>query len=244
MLPLLLLLFLLAASSAGSPCPPNGSVVTNTNAIACANLWLSVAADNVTLVIEGATGSINVASNAAGTTLRLLDSAVTGNLTLGGPHAFADIRRSTITGVDVISFACAVNATIVVADSTLTGAVVASVLSDAAGAAITITNSTLNATRYAASVVGATILNVAITVSNSRLALFGGDNVGVVALAAATLSQRPQRPPRQRPQRAPRQRPQRPPRQRSQRAPRQRPRQGRRPMSPMALRFPSPQTFQ
>ena len=183
-----LVVFLLVPARVSAACPPDGTPVTvDTHAVGCADLRLTVTADNVTLVIEGATGSINVTSDAAGTTLRLLDSTVAGNVTLGGPHAFADVRRSTVTGADVVVLSGARNATIAVVDSTLTGAVVASVLSSAVGVSLTISNSTLSATRYAASVVGATIRDVAIAVTDSRLTLAGADNVGVVALAAAAV---------------------------------------------------------
>ena len=60
-------------------------------------------------------------------------------------------------------------------------------LSNAVGVSLTISNSTLTATRYAASVVGGTIRDVAIAVTDSRLALTGADDVGIVALAAATV---------------------------------------------------------
>ena len=184
------LVLLLAAAALAAACPINGTVSADTHAVGCADLWLTVAADNVTLVIEGATGSINVTSNAAGTTLRLIDSTVNGNITLNGPNAFADVRRSTVTGTEVLLLSGARNATIAVADSTLTGAVVASVRcsGSAIGVSVAIANSTLKATRYAASVVGATIRDVAVVVTDSRLALNGSDNTGVVALAAPSVS--------------------------------------------------------
>ena len=184
---LLITIALTAALAAAAPCPPDGPVTADIRAVGCADLRLTVISDNITLAIEGATGTINVTSAAAGTTLRLLDSTIAGNLTLSGSHAFADVRRSTITGTDVVVLSGGRNATIAVVDSTLTGVVVASVLSSSFRASITIVNSTLNATRYAASVVGVTIRDVAIVVTASHLALAGGNNVGVVALAADTV---------------------------------------------------------
>ena len=159
----LALAFTVALSAAAAPCPPvNGEVTSDTHAIGCADLRLTIAAENVTLVIEGATGTISVTSNAIGTTLRVLDSTVAGNLTLRGSQAFADVRRSTVIGADVIILSGARNTTIVVVDSTLTGAVVASVFSSTVRVSIAVSNSTLNATRYAACVVGATIRDVSI----------------------------------------------------------------------------------
>ena len=181
---LLLAIVLVAAA----PCPPDGPVTADTYAVGCANLHLTVAADNVTLVIKSATGIINVSSDAAGTSVWLLDSTVAGNITLRGSHAFADIRGSNVSGDEVVVLSGVRNVTIVVVDSTLKGAVVASVLSSAVGVSIAIANSTLNATRYAASIVGGMIRGAEVVVAASRLALVGGDNVGVVALAAATVA--------------------------------------------------------
>ena len=67
------------------------------------------------------------------------------------------------------------------------GTFIASVLSSAVGVSIAITNSTLHATRYAASVVGATFTDVEIVVNDSTLDIAGGDEVGAVALAASTV---------------------------------------------------------
>ena len=188
MRPFSLVALAVAAVATAALCPPTGSsVTTDTYAVGCAGLQLTVDADDVTLVIEGATGSLSVTSNVSGTTLRLLDSNVAGNLTLSGSNASADVRRSRVTGADVVSLASTRNATIIVIDSTLTGSVIASVLSGAIGVSIKISNSTLNATRYAASVVGDTIRDVVVMVADSRLALTGGDNVGIVALAAANV---------------------------------------------------------
>ena len=183
--PLLLTLVLALAAAA---CPPDGPITADTYAVGCADLRLTVVAENVTLVIEGATGSINVTSDAPGTTLRLLHSTVTGNVTLRGPHAFADVRHSTVSGVDVVVLSGPRNATIAVVDSTLTGAVVASVLSSAIGVTIAIANSTLSASRYVVSVVGGTIRDLTIFVAASRLALAGGDNVGIVALTGTVIN--------------------------------------------------------
>ena len=72
---LLLALALVAACAAVAMCPPDGSVTADTHAVGCANLRLTIAADNVTLVIEGATGTINVMANAAGTTLGALQQS-------------------------------------------------------------------------------------------------------------------------------------------------------------------------
>lgn len=46
------------------------------HAVACADLQLTVTADNVTVLIDHATGTINVTSNVSGTTIRLLDSTL------------------------------------------------------------------------------------------------------------------------------------------------------------------------
>lgn len=61
----------------------DGAIIADANAVDCADLRLTIT--DVTLV-EGASGSINVTSDAADTTARLFDSAVPGNLTLRGPH--------------------------------------------------------------------------------------------------------------------------------------------------------------
>ena len=192
--PLLWFLLLLAALSAAAPCP-EGAVSSDTHAVGCTDLRITAISDNITLVIERATGTLNVTLDAVGITLLLVDCAVAGNITLRGSHSVAQVLRSTVAGVDVVALSGARNIAIVVADSTLIGAVVASVLSesDADSISITIVNSTLNATRYVASVVGVAIFrNVTMAISDSRLWLEGGDNVGIVALAGevadATLS--------------------------------------------------------
>ena len=86
---LLLALALVAACAAVAMCPPDGSVTADTHAVGCANLRLTIAADNVTLVIEGATGTINVMANAAGTTL--------GAFAAIGPSVRVRLPRSRIT---------------------------------------------------------------------------------------------------------------------------------------------------
>lgn len=188
--PLLWFLLLLAALSAAAPCP-EGAVSSDTHAVGCTDLRITAISDNITLVIERATGTLNVTLDAVGITLLLVDCAVAGNITLRGSHSVAQVLRSTVAGVDVVALSGARNIAIVVADSTLIGAVVASVLSesDADSISITIVNSTLNATRYVASVVGVAIFrNVTMAISDSRLWLEGGDNVGIVALAAGEVA--------------------------------------------------------
>ena len=181
------------APAAGCP-PPSDPVTTDVHAVGCANLQLTITADNIEIVIVGATGTIHVASDRTGTTLRLSDSNVTGNLTFTGPNATADVRRSTVTGVDVLSCFGARNQTIIVTDATLAGTVVASVLSSGTttsveGVSIIIDNSTITATRYAASVVGARVTDISVTVSGCELTLqASGDHVGVAALASDSVT--------------------------------------------------------
>ena len=71
---------LLTASLVAAACPVNGPVTSDaSDATGCADLQLLVAADNVTIDIEAATGTINITSDFAGTTLRFADCVVTGN---------------------------------------------------------------------------------------------------------------------------------------------------------------------
>lgn len=186
----LLVVLLLAATAATCPMGPT-VVLEDLSVFGCVDLQLAVATDNVTVVIDGATGTINIISESSGTVLRLVGSIVTGDVVLGGPHAIVDLRGSTVTSAaNVVLCTDGRNIAVVVANSTLTGAVVASIVvvgSDAVGASITVTESRLTTTPYAASVVvGTNATNVAIAVSRSVLALIGGvsDNAGVVALTA------------------------------------------------------------
>ena len=156
-----LLLFVTSVAIA-APCPSYAPVTADLHAVGCSGLMLMVAVENITLT-RGCDGSDQChlpCGQRAGTTLRLWDRNVTGNLTLRGPHSFADVWRSIVTGVDVVGCYGSRNVTVVVKDSTLTGGVVASVLASAVGSSIMIVNSTLIATRYAASVVGSRVSNV------------------------------------------------------------------------------------
>ena len=85
------------------------------------------------------------------------------------------------------------NVTIGVVDSTLSGTEVATILiQDAVDVvSIDITNSTLNVTYHAASVVGMRISGVTIAASDSRFNLNGGGgggHVSVLAISAATVA--------------------------------------------------------
>ena len=169
-------------------CPSNGPVTVDIEAIGCANLQLRVVAENVTVVVEGATGTINVTSDANGTALRLVDSVVTGNLVFRGSSAVVDVRNSSVTGADVLLFNGARNLTLSVSDSKLTGSVVASVVVDAgADVSVAISNSALNATRFAVSFVGSSLRDATIAIVGSQLEVNGRDDVGVVALVAISV---------------------------------------------------------
>lgn len=77
MIPMLLVLWV-AATLGTADCPVNGSIVVSAHAVGCVGLQLTIAADNITIVIEGATGRISVTSVAAGTTFRVLGSLARG----------------------------------------------------------------------------------------------------------------------------------------------------------------------
>ena len=78
----------------------------------------------------------------------MLDSSVSGSLK---SHVALEVRRSTMVGTDVlICTGSARNISIAVFDSSLTGAVVASIVSDVVGGFIVISNSSITATKYAA----------------------------------------------------------------------------------------------
>mgnify|MGYP001607805153 FL=1 len=176
-------------------------VTFSIHVVGCTDLQLDIAADNVTLLIERATGSITVSSVHNGTVLRIVDCTVSGNLTLRGAHSIAEVVRSTIVGSNVLVMSGTRNVTLAVADSTLRGDVVASVFADVVGVSITVINSTLSASRHAASVVGSIIRDVVTTVRQSRFTLnadgtAGGGplpvrtttDVGIIALTAGKVA--------------------------------------------------------
>ena len=193
MLFVVLLLLLLDATLQGqAACPAAGPVTADVVAVGCTDVQLAVAADNVTLTLEGALGSISITSDRAGTILHLRDSTLSGNISLLGPHSFVEVLRSTVTGGgSVVVLTGTRNVTITVTDSTLAGADVASIVASTTvvGASITVTNSTLTATRYVASIIaGGSMRDVVIVTSSSHLVLSGrGSNVGVLALVGPTV---------------------------------------------------------
>ena len=138
------------STSRAVACPTPGPVTADLDVVDCAHLYLMVTADNVTIAIQRATGSINISSDRPGTTVRMLDSSVSGSLKLRGSHVVLEVRRSTMVGTDVLICTGSRNISIAVFDSSLTGAVVASIVSDVVGGFIVISNSSITATKYAA----------------------------------------------------------------------------------------------
>lgn len=171
----------------GAPCPAPGPVATDVHAVDCSDLQLNVVADNVTLIIENATGTINITSDRPGTLLQILDSTVVGSITLNGSHTSATVRGSTINGTDILLCYGSLNVTIIIVESTVTGTNIASIFANAVGASIFVANSSLIATQFAASVVGTSLNRIVVSVSNSTLRVNGTNNVGIAALAAGSV---------------------------------------------------------
>ena len=181
---------------------PDGpiEVVTNLYLVDCSNLQMAVAADAVTLVIERASGSINVASNRSQLSFSLRSSNVTGNISFGGgSHLFAEVWNSTVIGDEVMAYAVAPgaprppqNVTMRAIRSSLLGATSVTTFVASVGAAVDVSilldHCTVRATRLVASIVAPSATGINLSISSSTIEVVGvrGGVLSVAGLVVAT----------------------------------------------------------